>query len=77
MREERAVDRGILSQRINLNPGRIMPVYEYACRKCGEKFSEVMTMKEHETRKVLCPKCQSNDLEKIIEPFFAKTARKS
>ena len=49
-----------------------MPVYEYACRKCGEKFSEVMTMKEHEARKVLCPKCQSNDLEKIIEPFFAK-----
>ena len=54
-----------------------MPVYEYACRKCGEKFSEVMTMKEHETRKVLCPKCQSNDLEKTIEPFFAKTTRKS
>ena len=28
-----------------------MPVYEYACRKCGKKFSEVMTMKEHETGK--------------------------
>jgi putative FmdB family regulatory protein len=54
-----------------------MPLYEYACRKCGEKFSEAMTMKEHGTKKVLCPKCQSNDLEKIIEPFFAKTARKS
>ena len=54
-----------------------MPVYEYACRKCGKKFSEVMTMKEHETRKVLCPKCKKSDLEKIIAPFFAKTARKS
>ena len=77
MPEERGAHRGILRPKSNLSLERSMPVYEYACRKCRKKFSEVMTMKEHETRKVLCPKCQSNDLEKIIEPFFAKTARKS
>ena len=54
-----------------------MPLYEYTCRKCGETFSEVLTIKEHETKKVRCPKCQSEEVQKIIEPFFAKTARKS
>ena len=29
-----------------------MPVYEYVCRKCGEKIAEVLTIKEHETKKV-------------------------
>ena len=54
-----------------------MPVYEYVCRKCGEKIAEVLTIKEHETKKVECPKCQSTEVDKIIEPFFAKTSRKS
>jgi putative FmdB family regulatory protein len=56
---------------------KTMPVYEYVCRKCGEKIAEVLTIKEHETKKVQCPKCQSTEVEKIIEPFFAKTSRKS
>jgi putative FmdB family regulatory protein len=54
-----------------------MPLYEYACRKCGEKFSQTLTIKEHDTKRVKCPKCQSGDVQKIIEPFFAKTSRKS
>jgi putative FmdB family regulatory protein len=54
-----------------------MPLYEYACRKCGEKFSEVLTIKEHDRKKVQCPKCQSSEVQKVIEPFYAKTARKS
>jgi len=54
-----------------------MPLYEYVCRKCGKKFAEVLTIKEHETKKLQCPKCQSTELEKLIEPFYAKTARKS
>jgi putative FmdB family regulatory protein len=54
-----------------------MPLYEYACRKCGEKFSEVLTIKEHDHKKVQCPKCQSSEVQKVIEPFYAKTARKS
>jgi len=54
-----------------------MPVYEYVCRKCGEKIAEALTIKEHETKKIQCPKCQSTEVDKIIEPFFAKTSRKS
>jgi putative FmdB family regulatory protein len=54
-----------------------MPLYEYICSKCHKKFSEVLTIKEHDTKKVRCPKCQSQEVEKIIEPFFAKTASKT
>ena len=54
-----------------------MPLYEYICRKCHNKFGEVLTIKEHETRKVSCPECQSTDLEKVIQPFFAKTVSKT
>lgn len=54
-----------------------MPLYEYRCRNCRQKFEEVLTLKEHETKKIRCPRCQSPNLEKIIEPFFAKTASKT
>ena len=54
-----------------------MPLYEYICRKCHNKFDEVLTIKEHETKQVQCPKCQATDLEKIIESFFAKTTSKT
>lgn len=59
-----------------------MPLYEYVCRKCHKKFSEVLTIhehdeQEHEGHKLQCPKCQSTELEKVIEPFFAKTVSKT
>lgn len=54
-----------------------MPLYEYVCRKCHKKFSEVLSVEEHGTRKVRCPQCKSDDVEPVIEPFFAKTGRKS
>lgn len=54
-----------------------MPLYEYVCRKCHKKFGEVLSFKEHDTKKLHCPKCKSADLEKVIEPFFARTASKT
>jgi putative FmdB family regulatory protein len=54
-----------------------MPLYEYICKKCQKKFSEVLTIREHDTGKVQCPKCKSRDLEHVIEPFFAKTPSKT
>jgi putative FmdB family regulatory protein len=54
-----------------------MPLYEYICKKCHKKFGEVLTIKEHETKKLHCPKCKSKDLEQVIEPFFAKTPSKT
>lgn len=54
-----------------------MPLYEYVCKKCHKKFGEVLTLNEHESKKVRCPKCKSQDLEHVLEPFFAKTASKT
>ena len=34
-----------------------MPHYEYLCASCGEKFSTVLTLAEHEESKAKCPKC--------------------
>ena len=55
----------------------LMPLYEFICRKCHKKFAEVLTLKEHDAKKVHCPRCRSLDLEKVIEPFFAVTAKKT
>ncbi len=35
------------------------------------------TGQQHDAKKVQCPKCKSKDLEKVIEPFFAKTPSKT
>ena len=32
-----------------------MPAYEYYCRPCDRTFTVVMSLTEHETRKVECP----------------------
>jgi len=54
-----------------------MPFYEYICKKCQNKFGEVLTVKEHETKKIRCPKCRSNELEKVIELFTPLTSTKT
>ena len=54
-----------------------MPLYEYICRKCGNQFSEVLTLKELGRKQVHCPKCQNTDVQKVIEPFYAKTPSKT
>lgn len=54
-----------------------MPLYEYVCKKCNKKFGEVLTIKEHETKKIKCPVCKGDELTHIVEPFYAKTASKT
>jgi putative FmdB family regulatory protein len=54
-----------------------MPYYEYICKKCHKKFGEVLTIKERDTKRVRCPKCESTELDKVIEPFFAHTSKKA
>lgn len=40
-----------------------MPIYEYQCKKCSFKF-EAFVLSSVE--KVKCPKCASEDVEKLI-----------
>lgn len=45
-----------------------MPIYEYVCLKCNEKFSLLQGIKttEHDTN---CPKCASKDVTKVVSSF--------
>jgi putative FmdB family regulatory protein len=54
-----------------------MPTYEFRCQKCGEEFIRVMSLKEFETAKLICPKCGSEDVKQLMSHFMSKTSRKS
>jgi putative FmdB family regulatory protein len=54
-----------------------MPIYEYICKQCHHSFETVLTLKEHETTEVRCPKCSSRNVEQDVAEFFAVTSRKS
>ena len=43
-----------------------MPIFEYECKKCNEKF-EFLMLKKDEC--VECPKCSSNDVQKVFSVF--------
>jgi len=42
-----------------------MPIYEFKCLKCQEYF-EMLVMSQDEELELRCPKCCSEDFERII-----------
>lgn len=54
-----------------------MPEYSFECRRCTEVFELVMRVSERLTATIRCPACGSGDMEPRLQPFFAKTAKKS
>ncbi|MCP4622517.1 MAG: zinc ribbon domain-containing protein [bacterium] len=42
-----------------------MPLYEFRCLKCHECF-EFLVMKEEEQVELGCPKCKSEDFERVL-----------
>ncbi|MBN1191248.1 MAG: zinc ribbon domain-containing protein [Dehalococcoidales bacterium] len=49
-----------------------MPVYEFKCRKCGEKF-ELKLGFFHNRRNVTCPKCGENAPDRVFSSFGIDT----
>jgi len=47
-----------------------MPLYDYECPRCGERFEETRSLKERATAP--CPKCGAT-AKKVLSGFF--TAR--
>jgi len=45
-----------------------MPIYEYMCLKCNEKFSLLQSVRTSE-KDTVCPKCTSKDVKKVISSF--------
>jgi putative FmdB family regulatory protein len=57
-----------------------MPLYEYRCQACHERFDRTESITDHGTSaagRLKCPKCGSRSVEAVFSPFFAKTIRKS
>lgn len=47
-----------------------MPLFEYVCKKCGHAFEALIFGKQ----KAVCPKCQSQQLERQLSTFSAAVA---
>ena len=43
-----------------------MPVYEYRCRACGHECEQLVLPS---SAPATCPRCQSNDLERLLSLF--------
>lgn len=54
-----------------------MPEYEYSCKECHKKFSVVLTVDQHDHKRIVCPKCGSKKVEQQFTPFYAVTSHKS
>ena len=50
-----------------------MPIYEYRCSECGEKFEKLVRFSAS-TSEVECPKCGSQKADKLISAFSARTS---
>jgi putative FmdB family regulatory protein len=46
-----------------------MPVYEYKCKKCGNKF-ELRLGFSHDKSSIKCPRCEGKDPERVFSPFM-------
>ncbi|HHV43048.1 MAG TPA: zinc ribbon domain-containing protein [Firmicutes bacterium] len=49
-----------------------MPVYEFRCGQCQEKFEELISWSQID--KVVCPKCGSNQVKKLVSTFAARSS---
>jgi len=54
-----------------------MPMYDYKCLDCGKESLVVLTLKEHESGKVVCPSCGSRNMKQLYTSFIAHTTKKS
>jgi len=54
-----------------------MPEYAFECRSCKKVFRLLMRISERASAKIRCPGCGSEDVEALMQPFVAKTAKKS
>ena len=54
-----------------------MPIYEFKCNKCGHEFDIIETLQEHDKHMERCPKCKSEDIERVLGVIGVKTSKKS
>ncbi len=45
-----------------------MPIFEYVCRRCGEKF-EKFTQRRDDPEPATCPRCGQTPVERVFSTF--------
>ena len=45
-----------------------MPIYEYRCQDCGEKFEKLVRINSEQIE-LVCPNCGSKEAEKLLSVF--------
>ena len=45
-----------------------MPIYEYKCHKCGERFELRRSMSDSD-RDAKCPKCDAENVRRVVSAF--------
>ena len=50
-----------------------MPMFEYACRECGERFEELRSIRD-DGPPPECPACGSTEATKLFSPFATASA---
>lgn len=53
-----------------------MPLYEYKCKKCGNKFEKLVSMSKADDP-MECPKCKSDESERLLSTFSASVGSNS
>jgi putative FmdB family regulatory protein len=49
-----------------------MPIYEYVCLRCNERFSVLQSINSSDNDSI-CPKCDSTNVKKVISTFNCST----
>lgn len=52
-----------------------MPVYEYVCKECGNRFDALRTMSQADAP-IACEGCRSQNTERALSVFFASSGGK-
>jgi putative FmdB family regulatory protein len=53
-----------------------MPIYEYECEKCGERFDYLSRIFEDE-KEIKCPRCGTDKPKKLTSTFNRSTSSDS
>lgn len=52
-----------------------MPLYEYDCKACGERFEKLVRMSD-DPRSVRCPACAGGTVERALSTFATAGGRR-
>ena len=53
-----------------------MPIYEYECIKCGEKFEQLRRINESDNE-IRCPKCGAEHPRRVFSGFAMGSSNQS